>query len=306
MTSTPSKNLLTDYFLLFVLATLWGSSYAFIKVGVATIPPLTLMAARTVIAASLLLVLMRLQGVRFPSGTRYWRLFAFQALVNSVLPFTLIAWAEQTIDAGVATIINAAPPIFTFLITWLVTRHEAATPRKLLGVLAGLAGIVLMIGVDALRGFNQAVWAQSAIVIATLCYAVAAVFGRHFKGLPPIVPAAGSLISGAVVLVPLSLLFDRPWTLTPSSESLVALGLLSVFCTALAFIIFFRLLGTLGSVGTTSQAYLRVPIGVLIGVLWLAERPSSTAYFGSALVVIGVALMVFAHKAEQPAVRRAA
>jgi len=243
--------------LLLALATLWGGSYTFIKLGVATIPPITLIAARTAIAGLLLLVIMRMRGVSMPMDGATWRRFIFQACLNSVIPWTLIAWGERFVDAGLATILNSASPIFTFLFTAAITRHEAASPRKLFGVIAGLAGICLIVGVDAFRDLGEDIVAEVAIVAATICYACAAIFSRGFKGLDPMAPAAGSLIAGAAVLIPLSLAVERPWTLTPSTSSLLALLALAVFSTAIAFVIYFRLIQTLGSVGTTAQAYLR-------------------------------------------------
>jgi drug/metabolite transporter (DMT)-like permease len=234
---------------------------------------------------------MRWRGVPLPLDRTSWKLFAFQALMNSVLPFTLIAWAERTIDAGSAAILNSTTPIFTFLITIAVTRHEPAGPRKLAGIALGLAGICLVIGVEALDGIGVGLAAQLAVVVATICYAVAAIFGRNFKGLDPMVPAAGSLLAGSTMLVPLSLVVDRPWTLSPSGESLLAVLGLAIVSTALAFTIYFRLLRTLGSVGTTAQAYLRVPIGVGIGVLALGEAVAPTAAMGLVCVVLGVAAM---------------
>jgi len=139
-----------------------------------------------------------------------------------------------------------------------------------------------------------------AVVLATVCYAGAAIFGRGFKGLDPMMPAAGSLIAGAALLIPVSLVVDRPWTLAPSTESLLALLGLAVFSTALAFAIYFRLIQTLGSVGATAQAYLRVPIGVAIGALFLGERLSDTAWIGLGCVIVGVAAMTI------PARRRVA
>src|SRR5215475_5196156 len=133
--------------LLMLLATLWGASYSFIKLGVATIPPITFIALRTLIAGVLLLMIMRWRGVRMPTDAASWRRFAFQACLNSVVPWTLLAWGERTVDAGLATILNSSAPIFTFLFTALITRHEAASTRKLFGVIAGMVGICLIIGV---------------------------------------------------------------------------------------------------------------------------------------------------------------
>jgi drug/metabolite transporter (DMT)-like permease len=290
-TGPPSSHHLVEFALLALLALLWGASYTFIKLGVATLPPLTLIAARTLIAGMLLKAVMRWRGLGLPRDVATWRRFLVQACLNSVIPFTLIAWAERSLDAGLATILNSTSPIFTFLLTFAITRHEPATARKLFGVLAGMAGICLIVGVQAFGGLGEQLLAQIATIVATICYAGAAIFSRGFKGLDPMAPAAGSLICGAAILIPVSLIVDKPWTLAPSMNSVLALLGLAVFSTALAFVIYFRLIQTLGSVGTTAQAYLRVPIGVLLGSALLGERLSSTAWVGLGCVVIGVAAM---------------
>jgi drug/metabolite transporter (DMT)-like permease len=296
---TPLKSAtVRDLALLLMLSTLWGASYTFIRIGVETIPPVTFIAARTLIAGSILIGILRLRGLALPRDVAVWRRFLLQACLNSVFPFTLIAWAEQTVNAGLATILNSTTPIFTFLLTVLITRHEPVTARKLFGVAAGLTGICLIIGVEALEGVGHDLWSQLAILLASLAYGGAAIFGKNFKGLDPMMPAAGSMISGAIILVPVSLLVDRPWTLSPATDSILALLGLSIFSTALAFAIFFRLIQTLGSVGTTSQAYLRVPIGVGIGVVFLGETVSQTAWIGLACVVAGVAAMTLPNRRQ--------
>jgi len=289
--TTARPNIAVELLLLLVLATLWGASYTFIRIGVETIPPVTFIAARTLIAGGLLLAVMRARGIALPKDGGTWRKFLFQACLNSVVPFTLIAWAEQTVDAGLATILNSTSPIFVFLLTALITRHEALTARKLFGVVAGITGIGLIVGVEALGGIGHGLVAQLAIVAATVCYAGAAIFGKTFKGLDPLLPAAGSMLCGAAILIPASLVLEQPWTLAPSLDSVLALLGLSVFSTALAFTIYFRLLHTLGSIGTVSQAYLRVPIGVAIGVLFLGESLSPSAWTGLVCVIAGVAAM---------------
>jgi drug/metabolite transporter (DMT)-like permease len=287
--------------LLLVLATLWGASYTFIRVAVATIPPITLIAGRTAIAGVLLLVIMHWRGLRMPRDAATWRRFLFQACLNSVIPWTMIAWGERTLDAGLATILNSTSPIFTFFLTLAVSRHEALTSRKLFGVVAGMAGICLIVGMQALAGFGEQLTAQIVTVAAAICYAGAAIFSRGFKGLDPMAPSAGSLLCGAVVLIPLSLVVEQPWTITPSTNALLALLGLAVFSTAAAFVIYFRLIQTLGSVGTTAQAYLRVPIGVALGVLFLGEHLSPTAWIGLACVVVGVAAMTIPSRTKKPA-----
>ena len=277
--------------LLLALATLWGASYTFIKIGVASIPPVTLIAARTLIAGSILLGIMALRGIAMPREPAVWRRFLVQACFNSVVPFTLIAWAERDVDAGLTTILNSNAPIFTFLLALVFLRHDRATLRQMFGVIAGLAGICLVVGVDALRGLGQQLVPQLALVAAAVSYGAAAIFGRNFNGLDPMVPAAGSMICGAVLLIPLSLAVDQPWALSPTLPSALALLGLSVFSTALAFAIYFRLIQTLGSVGATAQAYLRVPIGVGLSAGILGETMSASAWAGLACVVVGIAAM---------------
>jgi drug/metabolite transporter (DMT)-like permease len=304
MTSDPRpQNLARELALLLLLATLWGASYTFIRVGVATIPPITLIAARTAIAGIMLWAVMLWRGMRLPSDAANWRRFLFQACLNSVIPWTLLAFGERTLEAGLATILNSTSPIFTVLLSLAVSRREALTPRKLVGVVTGMAGISLIVGVQALGGFGQQLMAQILTVLAAVCYAGAAIFGRGFKNLDPIAPAAGSLISGAAILIPASLSMERPWMLEPSTSSVLALIALAVFSTALAFVIYFRLIRTLGSVGTTAQAYLRVPVGVALGVMLLGERPSATAWIGLACVVVGVGAMTIPARKAMDATR---
>jgi len=293
----PSRPLV-EIALLLVLATLWGASYAFIKLGVETIPPVTFIAARTAIASAVLLAVLRWRGIALPKDIAVWRRYAVQACLNSVVPFTLIAWAEQSVDSGLATILNSSAPIFVFILTWCMSKGQSAAFRQLFGVISGMIGTCLIIGVQAFFGMGEQLRAELAIVVATICYAGAAILGRSFRGIDPMLPATGSLLCGALALIPLSLVVDRPWTLAPSARSMAALICLSIFSTALAFTIYFRLLRTLGSVGTTAQAYLRVPIGVAIGVAFLGESLSPTTFIGLVCVIAGVAAMTLPARAR--------
>ncbi|MGF6351222.1 DMT family transporter [Variovorax sp. W2I14] len=287
----PRPNLAFEWMLLAVLATCWGASYTFIKIGVQTLPPITLIAARTLVAGLLLLAVLRMRGVKLPADPAMWRRFALQAGLNSVLPFTLIAWAERSVDAGLATILNSTSPIFIFLLGLGMGGAERPTLRRLFGVGAGLAGICLIVGFEALHGLEHSLRAQIGLVAAAVCYGCAAMFGRVFKGLDPMVPAAGSLLSGAAMLLPASIAIDRPWTLAPSAASVMAVLALAVVSTALAFTIYFRLIKTLGPMSTAARAYLRVPVGVTIGVVLLGEALSPTAWIGLACIVAGVVAM---------------
>jgi drug/metabolite transporter (DMT)-like permease len=283
---------LREYMLLLVLATLWGASYSFIRLGVATIPPLTLIAARTLIGGLLLFAMLSARGIAMPREVGTWRRFMLQALLNSVVPFTLIAWAEKTVEAGLTTILCSTSPIFTFLINFAIIRQEPATLIKLFGVIIGVLGICLVVGVEVLTGIGTELVADISLVAAALCFSGAAIFGRGFGTLHPMVPAAGSMLCGSAALVPMSFAAEQPWMIAPSMTSVMALIGLSVFSTAFAFALYFRLLQTLGSVGVTAQAYLRVPVGVAIGMLVLDESLASSAVIGLACVVIGVAAML--------------
>jgi drug/metabolite transporter (DMT)-like permease len=154
-----------------------------------------------------------------------------------------------------------------------------------------------VVGINALSGLGQEVVAQLALVLAAMTFGAAAIFGRNFSGLDSIVPAAGSMICGAILLAPLSLIVDRPWTLSPSMDSVLALLGLSVFSTALAFVIYFRLIQTLGPVGATAQAYLRVPIGVALSAVLLGETLLPSAWAGLVCVIVGIAAMTVPKRA---------
>ena len=280
-----------EILLLFLLATLWGASFSLIKLAITTIPPVTLTTARIFLAFLVLASIMAWRGLRLPADWRVWRRFAVQSAIGSLVPSTLIAWGQLTVDASLAAILNSSSPIFAFLMTWGVTRHETVTGRKLFGVVMGMAGVVLIIGLSAAAGLGREVVSQMAIAGASVCYAMAAIHGRVFAGYDPMVTAAGTSLAGSLMFLPLSLLVDAPWTLRPSGLSLVALVGLAVFSTAMALAIYYRLIRTLGTVGTTAQAYLRVPIGVAIGVIFLGETLTPTAWVGLICVMIGVAAM---------------
>jgi len=222
--------------------------------------------------------------------------FVSQALFNVVLPWVLVAWASRIIDAKLTTILNSLSPIFIFLITWAITRHEPATGRKFLGVTLGLAGVVAIVGPSALAGLGSHLTAELACVAGSLCYGIAAVIGRRYDKLPALVPAAGSAVTGAAILVPLALVADG-WPAQASTPSLLAVAALGVFSTGAAFVVYFRLLATIGSIATASQAYLRIVIGVGLSVVLLGERLEPSHWLGLALVVCGVVAMTVRRKA---------
>lgn len=280
-----------SFALVFLLAFLWGSSFPQFKIAVETIPPVTLGAIRAFFAGLLLLMLLgRNAPTLWRSGVSLGN-WVVQALLNCVIPWILVAWAMREIDSSLATVLNSLSPIFTFLLTWAVTRHEPATGRKFAGVLLGLAGVIVIIGIDALKGVGKHTVAEIACVLGSLSYAMAAIVGRRFATFSPLVPAAGSTLMAAAIMIPLSLAIEQPWTLAPSARSLFAAAGLTVISTVAALIVYFRLLATVGSIGTTAQAYLRILVGVGFGVLLLGEKLPPSLVAGIVLVIAGVVAM---------------
>ena len=274
--------------LLCLLALLWGSSYLLIKVAVETIAPVTLIAARVTIAAVFLLAVIRRAGERLPRDRRTWRRLFVQAVFNSIGAWTVLAWGQQYVDSGLASVLNSTSPIFVLLFTLLVTRHEATDGMKLLGAGLGVLGVTLTVGIDALDGLGRQVAAQLAVLLGAVLYACAAIYGRSLSHLSPMVAAAGTMLWASACLVPLSLALDQPWTLRPSAASLAAALVLAVLCTGVALLVYFRLIRTLGSMGVASQSYLRAGVGVLFGVLVLGERITPLVGLGLAVSILGV------------------
>ena len=280
---------IVEFALLGLLALLWGSSYLFIKVALADIPPVTLIAVRVGIAAALLLAVLKAQGGGLPRDGRTWRLLAVQAFLNSIGAWTLLAWGQQHVDSALAGVLNSTSPLFVVLIGLVLLRGQRPDGWKIAGAALGLAGVLLIVGFEALREAKGETLAALAVLLSAALYGGAALHGRRFPHLTPTAVAAGTMLCAAICLAPLSLAIDRPWTLSVSWLSASAALALAVLCTAVALLIYFRLVRTLGSLGAASQAYLRAGVSVLLGVVLLGERPTAEVGFGLALTIIGVA-----------------
>jgi drug/metabolite transporter (DMT)-like permease len=275
--------------LLALLSVLWGSSYLLLKVSLESIPPLTLIAIRVALAAACLVAIAKWLGHSLPRDRRTWLMLLLQAMFNSIGAWTVLAWGQQYVDSGLAGVLNSTSPIFVFFITLAATRHEAVGGRKFVGAMLGVFGVALIVGVDALDGLGQQVLAQLAVLFGAVLYAIAAIYGKRFSHLHPTVTAAGTMLWATVVLVPASLVIDRPWTLSPSPSALLSALALAVFCTAGALLIYFRLVRTLGSMGVASQSYLRAAVSVVLGIAVLGEQPTPMIGFGILTALLGVA-----------------
>ena len=287
----PRQRNWRDYALLLALACCWSSTYPLTKIGLGSIPPITFISARSLIAAAFLFVVLRIRGLRLPTDAKAWKLFAQQQTINSTVPFLMITWAQQYVPASTTVVLASTTPIFAFLITWGITRHEPATLLKLLGAILGLAGTAAIIGLDALGGLSSDIIAEMAILLATISFACATIFGLRLSEYDPMVVAAGSLLFGGCVLLPLSLILEHPWTLRPTSQALVAVTTMGIFSSALGLMLFYMCLQRLGTLTTNAQGYLRIPIGVGLSVLLLGETVPPNLVLGLVLVMAGVAAM---------------
>jgi drug/metabolite transporter (DMT)-like permease len=286
---------LFGFTLMLLLGVLWGIPYALTKISLATIPPLTLVAARVAIAAIALWIIAFSHGIKVPTQrSLVGRLFV-QGCIGCVIPYTLITFGQQTVHSALAAILNSTGPLFVCLINLTWMRGEPETFGRLTGIGIGLAGVVLIAGASALLDLGRTTMGQMAIIAATFSSAVGVLHGRRFVVIAPEVAAAGTLTWAAVVLVPLCFLFESPLSSKPTTGAIVALLLNSIAATAIGFVIYFRLIRTVGSTGTASVGYLKPAVGVSIGCLFLGETPTWTAIIGLIAILLGVAAI---HRAD--------
>jgi len=282
----------TDWLLLLALGTLWGGSYVFGKVALAELAPFTVAAGRLGLAAVVLHVVVRLAGHRLPRSWRAWRAFWVMGLLNNVVPMSLILWGQTRIGSGLAAILNASTPLFTVLLAHVCTQDERLTPARIGGVLFGLGGVAVMIGPDALAGVRGHLLAQLAMLGAAGSYACAGIFGRRFVGTPPLVSATGQVTASSLTLLPLALLVDRPGlSPLPGVRTWAAVSGLAVLCTALAYVIYFRVLARAGASNLLLVTLLMPVNAVLLGVTLLGEPIEPRQVAGMALIAAGLVVI---------------
>lgn len=277
--------------LLVVLACIWSSSFMFIKIGVATIPPVTMAAARLALAAMMLVVIAHFRGHRLPFTLRAWGMFTFVGVMGHAVPFTLIAWGELEVDSGLAAILMGVMPVATAVLAHAFVRDERLTRRRATGVLLGFSGTVVLVGVSALYGFGAQVAAQLAVVGGALCYAITTVFVRRFANLPDVLMAAGAMTTGSLAILPLAFLIESPLSISPSLSSIAAVAVLGVVSTGFAALIYFYLIRTVGAAIFSQVNFLTPAIGVAFGMIFLGELPGADAWSALALIVAGVWLV---------------
>jgi drug/metabolite transporter (DMT)-like permease len=275
-----------------LLALIWGGSFLSIKLAVAETGVLSTVAIRTAGAAAVLWAVLLPMGYRIPREGRVWGALFVMGLLNNALPFTLITWGQQSIETGLAAILNASTAVFGVLIASLAFRDERLTPHKLLGVGLGFLGVATAIGLSNVASLDLTSLAQLAVLGASLCYALSGSFARlALGGLSPQVAAAGMLTASAAMMVPLALLREGLPPAHHSAGAWAALGYLAVIATALAYLLFYRIIARVGAGHASLVTLMVAPVSILLGTLLLGEVLPLRAYAGFAILAAGLVIL---------------
>jgi drug/metabolite transporter (DMT)-like permease len=293
MTQSPKLDG-TGWLLIGILSILWGGAFFLIEVGLRSYPPITLVFMRLALAVPPMWIAMRLVGERLPTEPRIWGLLAIVGALNCALPFILFFWGQQYLDSGYASILNATTPLWGVITAHFLTRDEKATPARVIGVLIGMAGIVVMVGPEATKGLSNNLLAQLACIVSTIFYSFAAIYGRRLSQteLTPMAVATGQTMMAALMMVPIVAVMDHPWTMAmPGLDSTLAGVTLAIFSTALAYTLYFRLIDRSGASNAQLVAFLMPILAVILGIAFLGESLSGGQIAGAGLIAIGLAIL---------------
>jgi drug/metabolite transporter (DMT)-like permease len=281
-----------DWAILGILAVIWGGAFFFIGIAVRHVLPLTYVWLRLTIAAVAMWGYLYFKGEKLGLPKQVWASILLLALLNNALPFTLFGWGQTHIASGLASILNATTPIWGVVVAHFLTHDERMSPRKIAGVLLGFGGVALMIGPSLLASLGTSALAQLACVTAALSYALAAVWARRFRvlGVSPLSVTTGQLTAGALMMLPLSLIVDQPWTHPfPPISAWAAITALALFCTAFGYVLYFRLIETSGATNALLVTLLVPPVAILLGFLFLGEQLAAQDFLGLGLIALGLA-----------------
>jgi len=282
----------TDWGILAILALIWGGAFFFIGVAVRHVPPLTYVWLRLAIAALAMWAFLWFKGEKLGLPRQVWGSILLLALLNNAIPFTLFGWSQTHIASGLASILNATTPIWGVLVAHFLTHDERMSPRKIAGVLLGFGGVATMIGPALLSKLGASALPQLACVAAALCYALAAVWARRFRkmGLSPISVTTGQLTAGALMMLPVAFIVDKPWTHAfPPLSAWGAIVALALFCTAFGYVLYFRLIDSSGATNALLVTLLVPPVAILLGALFLGESLAAQDFIGLGLIALGLA-----------------
>lgn len=287
----PRRSLPVVWLVFAALGFAWGSSYLFIKIGVATLTPFTLVAGRLAIGTVVLALVMRLSHQRLPRSRSAYGHLLVVALLGVVIPFSLITWGEQTIDSALAAILNGTVPLFAIVLAALLLPDEPMTVNRVAGLLLGFVGVVVLFGPDLETGFGGEVAGELALVVSAVAYAAAGVYARwKVKDVTPLASAQLEVGFAFVITLLLAFAVEKPLATHVEASSVLAVVWLGLVGSGLAFMAFFYLLGRWGATRTSMVAYLLPVVGILLGVLVRHEVVTPLTLLGTAMVIGGVAL----------------
>jgi drug/metabolite transporter (DMT)-like permease len=281
-----------EWGMLVALSVLWGGSFFFTGVAIRELPPLTIVFLRVALAAVILLTVLKAIGLRMPKDRSVWLAFLGMGFLNNVVPFCLIVWGQTHIASGLASILNATTPLFTVMVAHALTADEKMTGGRLAGVFFGLVGVVVMIGPAVLDTFGTNVLAQLAVLSAAVSYAFAGIYGRRFKrmGVPALATATGQVSASAIMLLPVVLVADQPWTLpVPHAATWGAMLGIAALSTALAYVLYFRLLASAGATNLLLVTFLIPVSAIVLGSLVLGETLQAKHFAGMLCIGLGLA-----------------
>lgn len=283
-------SLSVDYAWLIALSILFGLSFTLTSIGVRDIPPISLAAGRLVLAFLMLYPLMRLNGQRMPAMGPIWIALLGSGLFGNALPFALISWGQVTVQAGLTAIFMAVMPLATILLAHVFTDDEKLDRWKVLGVLFGLLGVIVLMGFSALNSIGDDLLRQSAILVAAVCYAINAIITRKLTKLPRWSAMTALMVAGCLWLVPVSLWVESPWQVAPSMESVWSMIALAIGPTAIATVMILRIIDRQGASFLSQINFLVPVVGMVFGVLMLSERFPANAYVALVIILLGIAL----------------
>lgn len=289
--STNPKMSTADWGIILLLSLLWGGAFFMIELGLRGFPPNTLVFLRMALAVPPMLLILRFIGQRLPNDRKSWQQLFVLGAINAALPFILFFWGQTQIDSGIASVLNATTPLWGVVTAHFLTRDEKATPARIIGVLLGIAGIVVMVGTEALGGISGSVLAQLACLAATLSYAFAAIYGRTLSQstMTPMVVATGQVITAAILMLPVALIVDHPWALAaPGWDAWAGAIGLAIPSTAIAYFYYFRLIDRAGASNAMLVAFIMPVIAIILGVVALGETVELKEIAGAVLIALGL------------------
>ncbi len=285
---------IVEWSMLVLLSILWGGSYFFVEIALIEWSPLLIVAVRVSLAAAVLWVVVLVSRARLPRDPAVWRAFLWMGILNNLCPFLLISWGQTEIAGGLASILNAATPIFTVIVAGILLKDEPMTRARILGAVVGLVGVAILIGPGALSGLDAHLIAQLAVVGGGLSYAFSAVYGRRFAAMDvePVVVAAGQLLMSSIIVSVLVLAFATPAELVAAgARTWVVVGFMAVFSTAFAYILYFRLLATAGATNVLLVTLLIPVTAILLGAVVLGERLHWLDFAGMLVIALGLSVI---------------